>query len=203
MQSYLHPRDEILEAMERIYRYRMTTTSGGNLSIREPNGDVWITPARVAQLLKQAQPPGPQAWTRIPWASSLVQALERRAPRTAGTVAPAAGRSDRQRAASLAEAHLRLLAAWAPASVLLDPEDRIVHLAGPTERYLQLGSGEASWDLLRVAHPSLRPKLRGALFRARQTGQPVQVRGVPVELAGGRHAVDLHVCPAPWENAPR
>jgi L-fuculose-phosphate aldolase len=33
--------------MERIYRYRMTTTSGGNLSIREPNGDVWITPARV------------------------------------------------------------------------------------------------------------------------------------------------------------
>jgi L-fuculose-phosphate aldolase len=44
---YLHPRDEILQAMERIYRYRMTTTSGGNLSLREPNGDVWITPARV------------------------------------------------------------------------------------------------------------------------------------------------------------
>jgi L-fuculose-phosphate aldolase len=44
---HLHPRDEILQAMERIYRYRMTTTSGGNLSIREENGDVWITPARV------------------------------------------------------------------------------------------------------------------------------------------------------------
>jgi len=25
----------------------MTTTSGGNLSIREENGDIWITPARV------------------------------------------------------------------------------------------------------------------------------------------------------------
>jgi len=45
--SFLHPRDEILHAMERIYRYRMTTTSGGNLSIRETNGDIWITPARV------------------------------------------------------------------------------------------------------------------------------------------------------------
>src|SRR5579871_4815228 len=45
--SFLHPRDEILRAMERIYRYRMTTTSGGNISIREENGDVWITPARV------------------------------------------------------------------------------------------------------------------------------------------------------------
>lgn len=45
--SYLHPQDELLQAMERIYGYRMTTTSGGNLSLREPNGDVWITPARV------------------------------------------------------------------------------------------------------------------------------------------------------------
>ena len=44
---FLHPRDEILEAIGRIYGYRMTTTSGGNLSIREPNGDIWITPARV------------------------------------------------------------------------------------------------------------------------------------------------------------
>lgn len=43
----LHPRDEIMQTMDRIYRYRMTTTSGGNLSIREPNGDVWISPARV------------------------------------------------------------------------------------------------------------------------------------------------------------
>src|SRR5712691_4676102 len=42
-----HPRDEILRMMERIYRFRMTTTSGGNLSIREDNGDVWITPARL------------------------------------------------------------------------------------------------------------------------------------------------------------
>ena len=32
--KYLHPRDEIMQTMERIYRYRMTTTSGGNLSIR-------------------------------------------------------------------------------------------------------------------------------------------------------------------------
>src|SRR4051812_12429139 len=28
----IHPRDELMRTMERIYRYRMTTTSGGNLS---------------------------------------------------------------------------------------------------------------------------------------------------------------------------
>src|SRR6218665_2586504 len=43
----LTPRDEILDTMERIYRLRMTTTSGGNVSFRDDSGDIWITPARV------------------------------------------------------------------------------------------------------------------------------------------------------------
>ena len=45
--SLTHPRDEILQTISRIYGYRMTTTSGGNLSIRDEAGDIWITPARV------------------------------------------------------------------------------------------------------------------------------------------------------------
>lgn len=45
--EYLHPRDELTVTLERIYRYKMTTTSGGNLSIMDDQGDVWITPARV------------------------------------------------------------------------------------------------------------------------------------------------------------
>ena len=36
-----------MRTMDRIYRYRMTTTSGGNLSIRDEAGDIWISPARV------------------------------------------------------------------------------------------------------------------------------------------------------------
>jgi L-ribulose-5-phosphate 4-epimerase len=45
--AFLHPCDEIMQTMERIYRYRMTTTSGGNLSLREAEGRIWITPARL------------------------------------------------------------------------------------------------------------------------------------------------------------
>lgn len=45
--EYLHPRDELSLTLERIYNYKMTTTSGGNLSIKDENGDIWITPARV------------------------------------------------------------------------------------------------------------------------------------------------------------
>lgn len=36
-----------MQTMDRIYRYRMTTTSGGNLSIHDKDADIWISPARV------------------------------------------------------------------------------------------------------------------------------------------------------------
>jgi L-fuculose-phosphate aldolase len=45
--QYLHPADQLLLFIKRIYRHGMTTTSGGNLSIRDRNGDIWITPAGV------------------------------------------------------------------------------------------------------------------------------------------------------------
>ncbi len=43
----LHPREQLVQIMDRIYRYGLTTTSGGNLSILDDNGDLWITPAAV------------------------------------------------------------------------------------------------------------------------------------------------------------
>lgn len=43
----LHPADQLVMLMERIYSYGMTTTSGGNLSILDDNGDIWITPGSV------------------------------------------------------------------------------------------------------------------------------------------------------------
>jgi L-fuculose-phosphate aldolase len=43
----LHPREQIVTIMNRIYTGGMTTTSGGNLSIRDPDGSLWISPAGV------------------------------------------------------------------------------------------------------------------------------------------------------------
>lgn len=43
----LHPADQLVMMMERIYAYGMTTTSGGNLSILDENGDIWITPGGI------------------------------------------------------------------------------------------------------------------------------------------------------------
>lgn len=41
------PREQINEIIGRIYRRGLTTTSGGNISIRDQNGDVWVTPAGI------------------------------------------------------------------------------------------------------------------------------------------------------------
>ncbi|MBC8060718.1 MAG: class II aldolase/adducin family protein [Clostridiaceae bacterium] len=43
----LHPADQLIMIMERIYGYGMTTTSGGNLSIMDEDGDIWITPGGI------------------------------------------------------------------------------------------------------------------------------------------------------------
>lgn len=44
---YLHPADQLVMFMQRIYDKGMTTTSGGNLSIMDEEGNIWITPAGV------------------------------------------------------------------------------------------------------------------------------------------------------------
>lgn len=45
--KYLHPRDQLVMIMERIYGYGMTTTSGGNISVLDEDGVIWITPGGV------------------------------------------------------------------------------------------------------------------------------------------------------------
>jgi L-fuculose-phosphate aldolase len=43
----MHPRDQLVAIMDRIYRNGMTTLSGGNLSILDDNTDIWITPSGI------------------------------------------------------------------------------------------------------------------------------------------------------------
>lgn len=45
--TLMHPAEQICIIISRIYRGGMTTTSGGNLSIMDENGDMWITPAGI------------------------------------------------------------------------------------------------------------------------------------------------------------
>ena len=43
----MHPRDQVILAISRIYQRGLTTTSGGNISIIDENGDIWVTPSAI------------------------------------------------------------------------------------------------------------------------------------------------------------
>lgn len=47
MTTLVHPRDQITKIISRIYKRGMTTTSGGNISIIDENGDIWVTPSAI------------------------------------------------------------------------------------------------------------------------------------------------------------
>lgn len=42
-----HPRDQITEIIKRIYNAGLTTTSGGNISIKDNEGKIWVTPSAI------------------------------------------------------------------------------------------------------------------------------------------------------------
>ena len=78
------------------------------------------------------------------------------------SLAPAAVRP-----AALAELGRRLvIEAYAPASVLVDATNTVLFSLGPTDRYLRLPPGHASYDLLAMARSGLRGKLSAALRAA-------------------------------------
>jgi L-fuculose-phosphate aldolase len=43
----MHPRDQITAVISRIYERSLTTTSGGNISVIDDNGDIWVTPGSI------------------------------------------------------------------------------------------------------------------------------------------------------------
>nr|WP_321357763.1 class II aldolase/adducin family protein [uncultured Draconibacterium sp.] len=45
--KWMHPRDQIIMIIDKIYKGGLTTTSGGNISIIDENGDVWVTPSAI------------------------------------------------------------------------------------------------------------------------------------------------------------
>ncbi|MDW7656050.1 MAG: class II aldolase/adducin family protein [Bacillota bacterium] len=45
--ALMHPADQLVAIMHRIYTAGLTTMSGGNLSVCEANGDIWVTPGGI------------------------------------------------------------------------------------------------------------------------------------------------------------
>jgi two-component system CheB/CheR fusion protein len=101
----------------------------------------------------------------------ILNALPTLAPvQLSGNMSAAASR----RLVSYGEVHQSLLEHYAPPSIVVDDRYEIVHLSEHAGRFLQLGGGEPSMNLLRVVPEGLRLPVRSGLDQAMQTMRTVE-----------------------------
>ena len=108
------------------------------------------------------------------------------------------GKAKAARKPDFAEVHHRALARCTPPSLIIDGEGTILHLSEGVGRYMQLGGGELSRNLLNLVLPSLRLALRSSLFQARQGSEAVTSR--PVDLGEGEQRSQVEITVQPHKD---
>jgi two-component system, chemotaxis family, CheB/CheR fusion protein len=100
------------------------------------------------------------------------------------------------------EADRLLLAHYSPPSVVVNERLEIIQTRGHTRRFLELPTGTATLDLLRMARPGLLSDLKNAIQEAGKSQTPVIHASVPVDGSDGMSVVTLRVTPfhTPLEN---
>ncbi len=89
----------------------------------------------------------------------------------------------------------RLLASFAPASVVIDAQMEILHFRGDTSPYLRPAPGRASLNLFKMARAGLDLALRIAIAKAGKSGQPVKKEGIQVSDQGVFRDITVEVIP--------
>ena len=93
------------------------------------------------------------------------------------------------------EADRLLLTKYVPSAVVVNDDLEIVQSRGRTVRYLELPTGRASLNLLKMARPGLLYELRGLIEKARKNSIPVSKEEVVLEDGDHRAALRLEVIP--------
>ena len=89
----------------------------------------------------------------------------------------------------------RLLASFAPASVVINAEMEILHFRGDTSPYLGPAPGRASLNLFKMAKAGLDLELRTVISKANKSGQPVKKEGIQVSDHGMFRNIAVEVIP--------
>jgi two-component system CheB/CheR fusion protein len=94
-----------------------------------------------------------------------------------------------------ADLHLRLLEQYAPPSLVVTEDFKLIHVAPGASRYLSIPPGEPSDDVIMLARSELRADLRAALHQASLERANVDVRHVRVSVEGKDVYLRLRVRP--------
>lgn len=123
---------------------------------------------------------GPQRLYRRNAAPQRVPSRLSAADPPARASGPYAGSAESRRRPAFAYGplHLRMLEEYAPPSLVVNERLEVVHLSGGVGRYLHLGEGEPSHDLIALSRGDLRMELRAALYQAFEKGLSTS-RSVP------------------------
>jgi two-component system, chemotaxis family, CheB/CheR fusion protein len=93
------------------------------------------------------------------------------------------------------EADRLLLSRYVPSAVVVNDALEILQTRGRTGRFLELPTGKASLNLLRMVRPGLLHELRGLIDKARKTGVPASKAGLALEDSGASRIVNMEVVP--------
>lgn len=113
--------------------------------------------------------------------------------------APAPPTEQQPSAGSATALHQCLLLEIASASVLVGSDLKILHMTAGAGRFMVHRSGSPNPALMSNIHPDLRLELRAALMSAEESGELVEIRGIPVSWRQGslqsQGAVNVRVLP--------
>ena len=94
-----------------------------------------------------------------------------------------------------------LLQSYAPASVVTDLEGNILYVHGETGKYLRPAPGQATLNVVEMAHEELQLELRTAIHSAASQGAPTFGRELSVKTNGDFQTVSFSVRPLPDPDA--
>jgi two-component system CheB/CheR fusion protein len=99
--------------------------------------------------------------------------------------------------AAFGNLHQRMLERYAPPSLLVNPNDKVVHLSHRAGRYLVHPGGELTANVAKLVREELRIELRALLHRVRETGTSQRSRPLEVRFDTEPRVVTIHVRPSP------
>ena len=86
-----------------------------------------------------------------------------------------------------------LLQRFSPASVLINDQGDILYITGKTGKYLEPAAGKANMNIYAMAREGLNTLLTGAIRKAKQNYELVQLKNLKVGTNGGSQFVDVTI----------
>src|SRR5438309_3570562 len=88
-----------------------------------------------------------------------------------------------------------MLSTYAPAAVVIDQDMEVQQCRVRTELFPDRAPGPATFNLLRLARPTLVPDLRATIHRAIKTNQPARKERAKVKLSGRTYEINIQAVP--------